>query len=108
MQLRLKIIPDNGPVEVYEFASIEDMARMLLERQEREPVMFEKKGPGPRFKRLETDFDPEKRVGVEDPQAVAEGRRVPVESESIEERAVELSPTAEKRPGFIKRILGIK
>lgn len=107
MQLRLKIIPDQGPTEVYEFASIEDMARMLLEREEKNQS-FVHVGAEPRFKRLETDFDAEKRVGVEDPQAVAEGRHVPVEHESTEGRNVELSPTAKKRPGFIKSILGIK
>ncbi len=105
MQLRLKIIPDNGPVEVYEFGSIEDMARMLLEREEKNQNQSFDMAFGPRYKRLETDFDADKRVGVEDPSAVV--RRVPVESES-EERVVELSPTAQKPRGFIKRILGIE
>lgn len=102
MKIKVKIIPEDGPVEVYEFGSYKDLLFFANERE-----------VNPKAK--VSTFEGEGRVNTESTnshtETVDSGFSITQDSEvkvNIDGSVRELSPAETEKPGFIKRLFGVR
>ena len=99
MKIRVKIIPDDGPVEVYEFASYVEAYEFFEGRQGPTRLMSRDEEAAEILKNgFTTSYIPE---------SEKHSLGVPADCEACEHRD-KLSPVDKPSGGFIKRLFGIK
>lgn len=90
MQIKIKIIPDNGPNETYEFATFPEAIKFIIEREPEDHEYIKV----PAVSQVEKVVTPG--------WSIVPGEvKVPVRSESTETQI-----PINKKPGFLERIFG--
>ena len=93
MRVKIKLIPEDGPAQAHEFESLYDASAFLLKecRLEQDPQMSERvlNRDEEAAERLKNGFETQYVPGFGGDQE-------------------ELSPAEPERPGFIKRLFGVR